>query len=105
LRLPIDCGKGSVVWPCFGAFDRDPQALQSLNKFIQILFRLFNDLLWKRAARNFGQWTIGKFCELSAKVGSRESRVQRIAHNDFFQLIPFVATPYSCHNMSPAERE
>ena len=51
----MDRGKFGIVWPRVRAFDGDAQTFQDLGKFIQILFRLFNDPLRKRAARNFGQ--------------------------------------------------
>ena len=54
-------------------------------------------LLQRPAARNSGQRTIGKFRHLSASVCCRKSRVQRVAYDDFFQLIPLIATPYNGH--------
>jgi hypothetical protein len=91
----MDRGKFGSVWPRARAFDSDAQTFQDFGKSIQILFRLFNNPLRKRAARNFGQRTVRKFRELGASVWRRIPRTQRIAYNNFFQLIPLIATPYT----------
>ena len=66
MSFPLDRGKFGVVLPCLWAFDGDALLFQDLSKLIQVLFRLFNDLLRKRATRNLGQRTVGEFRELSA---------------------------------------
>src|SRR5262245_36679329 len=91
----MDRGEFGVVRPCLRTFDGDTQALQDSNKLIQILLGLFNDPSRKRATRNFGQGTIGKFRQLGASIGGGKSCVQRSSYYDFFKLITLIATPYN----------
>jgi hypothetical protein len=90
----VDGGEFGVMRPCLRPFDGDTEAFQDFDKPFQILLGFFNDLLREGPAWYFGYWPIGKFCELGAQVSRWEPRIEWIAYDNLFQLIPLIAAPH-----------